>query len=234
MERHDDGAVVGQALSGFVRVCRVTLEAHAELFRRRHTRQIRDGVIVDNQVDMIIKPVGMVGPTDGVPSKGPLKQLKTMWRSVVQIQPEIVNWLLCVTQRIHVSVEVTQNDGRDTLRCLLLDPALKDRQLCSERPAFETGREGHAQADPTIRAERAINQWQQRSGERSKQRGWQDDRTRAHIEGEMRKVANTIKRDPQVASIVRDRAQELGIHHIGQGQNIGHAMEKQLGRGIER
>ena len=87
------------------------------------------------------------------------------------------------------------------------------------------------QADPNIRAERAISQWQRLDRERQGLRGIQHKEDRQRIEADMRTVANTIKDDPQVEKVVRDRAKELGISHIRQGQNITAAMEQKLSRG---
>ncbi|MUO45426.1 Ti-type conjugative transfer relaxase TraA [Agrobacterium vitis] len=92
-------------------------------------------------------------------------------------------------------------------------------------------RERAAQADPTIRADRLINRWQELQEERQSLRGWQHDDARGKVEGQMRQVTGAIERDPPVESIVRSRAQEIGIEHVGQGQNIASAMEQQLSRG---
>jgi Ti-type conjugative transfer relaxase TraA len=92
-------------------------------------------------------------------------------------------------------------------------------------------RERAAQADPTVRADRLINRWQELREERQGLRGWQHDEARGKVEGQMRQVTGAIERDPQVESIVRSRSQEIGIKHVGQGQNIASAMEQQLSRG---
>ncbi|EHS51618.1 Ti-type conjugative transfer relaxase TraA [Rhizobium sp. PDO1-076] len=92
-------------------------------------------------------------------------------------------------------------------------------------------RERAAQADPNVRADRLINRWQELQEERQGLRGWQNDDARGKVEGQMRQVATTIERDPQVESIVRGRSQEIGISHVDQEQNVARAMEQQLSRG---
>lgn len=92
-------------------------------------------------------------------------------------------------------------------------------------------RERALQADPNVRADRLIKTWQELQGERQDLRGWQNDEARGKVEGEMRKVAGSIERDPQVESIVRDRAQELGINQVQRDQKITQQMEQQLDRG---
>ena len=92
-------------------------------------------------------------------------------------------------------------------------------------------RERALQADPNVRADRLINTWQELQSERQALRGWQHDEARGQVEGQMRKVAGSIERDPQVESIVRSRAQELGIASLQRDQKITQQMEQQLTRG---
>lgn len=92
-------------------------------------------------------------------------------------------------------------------------------------------RERQLQADPNVRADRAISLWQELDGERQKVHGQHDAKTRQRIEDVMRKITDGIKRDPQVEAIMQDRAEELGIDHTKQGQTITHAMEQKLSRG---
>ncbi|MCZ7854915.1 MULTISPECIES: Ti-type conjugative transfer relaxase TraA [Agrobacterium] len=92
-------------------------------------------------------------------------------------------------------------------------------------------RERALQADPNVRADRLINTWQKLQAERQNLQGWQHDEARGKVEGQMRKVADVIERDPQVESIVRSRSKEIGISHVRQEQNVARAMEQQISRG---
>ncbi|MCZ4348165.1 Ti-type conjugative transfer relaxase TraA [Devosia neptuniae] len=92
-------------------------------------------------------------------------------------------------------------------------------------------RERVLQADPNVRADRVIDKWQALQTERQGLRGWEHDEARGKVEGQMRKVAGSIERDPQVESIVRSRAQELGINQVQRDQKITQQMEQQLTRG---
>jgi hypothetical protein len=47
----------------------------------------------------------------------------------------------------------------------------------------------------------------------------------------MHKMTAEIKQDPQVETIIRARAQEIGISHIRESQGITGEMEQQLSRG---
>jgi hypothetical protein len=87
------------------------------------------------------------------------------------------------------------------------------------------------QADPHVRADRIVDRWQALQEERAALSSWQQDEARGKIEGEMRKMTAEIKQDPQVETIIRDRAQEIGISHIRESQGITGEMEHQLARG---
>lgn len=92
-------------------------------------------------------------------------------------------------------------------------------------------RERAALADPNVRADRLIDRWQELDKERQALRGWRQDEARGKVEGQMRKVAGAIERDPQVESIVRGRAKELGIGSPQRDRSITLQMEQQLTRG---
>lgn len=100
-------------------------------------------------------------------------------------------------------------------------------------------RERAALADPTVRADRFVQRWQELQAERKELRGWQHDEARGKVEGQMRGMAKSLERDPQVESVLRNRTQELGIRHIGREQTIAREMERQVqsrsqGLGLER
>ncbi|MDW5318410.1 Ti-type conjugative transfer relaxase TraA [Rhizobium sp. PL01] len=92
-------------------------------------------------------------------------------------------------------------------------------------------RERALQADPNVRADRLINRWQELQGERKELAGWEHDEARGKVEGQLRQVAGAIERDPQVETIVLNRAQELGIGSLKRDHKITQQMEQQLTRG---
>jgi Ti-type conjugative transfer relaxase TraA len=92
-------------------------------------------------------------------------------------------------------------------------------------------RERALQADPNIRAERFIERWNALRSERQQLRGWQQDEARDKIESQMRGMSQSLERDPQLESVLRNRAQEMGISHIRQEQTIAREMERQLTQG---
>ena len=92
-------------------------------------------------------------------------------------------------------------------------------------------RERAALADPNVRADRFVNRWQELQGERQQFRGRSQDEARGKVEGQMRGMAKSLERDPQVESILRNRSQDLGIGHVRQSESLARNMEQSLTRG---
>lgn len=101
-------------------------------------------------------------------------------------------------------------------------------------------RERRALANPDVRADRFVQRWQELQAERQELQGWQNHAARGKVEDQMRGMAKGLERDPSVDAALRNRAQELGISHVGKDHNIAREMERQIGqgrsqsRGIER
>ncbi len=101
-------------------------------------------------------------------------------------------------------------------------------------------RERALQADPNVRADRFIERWNELRSERQQLRGWQHDEARGKVEGQMRGMSQSLERDPQLESTLRNRSQEMGITHIGREQTMTRAMERQVSQsrsqslGLER
>lgn len=92
-------------------------------------------------------------------------------------------------------------------------------------------RERAALADPNVRAERFVNRWQDLQEQRQELRGWQHDEARGKVEGQMRGMAQSLERDPQVESILQNRKQDLGINQGRQGESLARDMEQTLEQG---
>jgi hypothetical protein len=90
-------------------------------------------------------------------------------------------------------------------------------------------------ADPNVRADRLINRWRELETERKQLAGRHQDKARGAVEAEMRKVAEKLDRDPQVASVLR--ARETSMRPAGE-RSITRDIEKQMSRdrdqGLER
>jgi len=89
-------------------------------------------------------------------------------------------------------------------------------------------RERAALADPNVRADRFIERWQELQAERrTLTTGWHME-ARAKIDSQMKGLTKSLERDPQLESVLRNRAQELGISHIRQSQNLAREMERHI------
>ncbi|OWV96145.1 Ti-type conjugative transfer relaxase TraA [Rhizobium sp. R693] len=99
-------------------------------------------------------------------------------------------------------------------------------------------REGAALADPDIRADRFVARWQELRGEHQALSGRQHDEARQKIENEMRGMAKSLERDPQVESILQNRTQDLGIRRERQNESLARDIDRSLSErrdlGLER
>lgn len=93
-------------------------------------------------------------------------------------------------------------------------------------------RERAALADPGVRAERFVERWNQLKAERrTLTTGWHVE-ARQKVEAEMRGLARTLERDPQMESLLRNRRQDLGIDRSPrESAGLSHELEQSLTRG---
>ncbi len=94
--------------------------------------------------------------------------------------------------------------------------------------------ESEIQANPQMRADRFVSDWQ----------GWSSERRHALRSGDIGRAdtirdamagsAKELARDPQVESILASRKRQLGITPGGRGGGIGHELARQLGLGRGR
>jgi Ti-type conjugative transfer relaxase TraA len=95
-------------------------------------------------------------------------------------------------------------------------------------------RERTALADPSVRADRFVNRWQDLQEKRHELRGRPHDKIFEKVEGAMRGMVKALERDPQVESILHNRRQDLGIGHARYGESLARSMERSLTRGREQ
>ncbi len=99
--------------------------------------------------------------------------------------------------------------------------------------------ETEIRTDPTLRADRFVERWQQldRQSHIAYADGRRDDYTA--IQKNMRTMAEGLSRDPQLESLLAIRKQELGIA-FSSGRSLGaelvfnHALDLGIGRGLGR
>jgi hypothetical protein len=95
-------------------------------------------------------------------------------------------------------------------------------------------RERALQADPNVRADRFIERWNELRSERQELHSWSDGEARGKVETKMRGMSERLDGDPQLATALRHRAQEIGINHIGRKQTLAREMERQLAQSRSR
>ena len=101
-------------------------------------------------------------------------------------------------------------------------------------------REREAVKDPAVRAARLVGQWQGLEAEHGRLRGWEHAEARDKLEDRMRGVAEAIRRDAQVESVMRQRGRALGImpdSALGRAlarddRAVGEALSHSLDRGL--
>jgi Ti-type conjugative transfer relaxase TraA len=83
-----------------------------------------------------------------------------------------------------------------------------------ERGAELAGAIRHEQrvrTDPALTADRLVKDWQRLEAQYERLSGWRHKDERSRLEGRMKTIAGTLKQDAQLESLVRSRAQALGV-----------------------
>lgn len=99
--------------------------------------------------------------------------------------------------------------------------------------------EEQVQRDPNLRAERMVKEWKSLEARHERLDGWQHREARTQIESRLKSIAGTLKRDPQLESLMRARAKDLGIDMTSRLGRVMQApsMEQAIGhivRGRDR
>jgi Ti-type conjugative transfer relaxase TraA len=71
--------------------------------------------------------------------------------------------------------------------------------------------EERVRRDPALKADRLVKEWKRLEGQHERLHGWRHGLARSRVEGRMKTIAGTLKRDPQLESLVRSRAPALGV-----------------------
>jgi Ti-type conjugative transfer relaxase TraA len=99
--------------------------------------------------------------------------------------------------------------------------------------------EDRVRHDPNLQAERLVKEWKGLEARHEKLNGWNQRGARDQIESRMKAIAGSLKRDPQLESLMRNRAKQLGIDsgstlgRVIQAPTIEHAIG-QITRGRDR
>jgi len=71
--------------------------------------------------------------------------------------------------------------------------------------------EARVRRDPALKADRLVKEWQRLEAQHGRLDGWRHGLARGRLETRMKTMAGTLKRDPQLESLVRARAPALGV-----------------------
>ena len=82
--------------------------------------------------------------------------------------------------------------------------------------------EDRVRRDPNLQAERLVKEWKGLEARHEKLSGWDQRGARERIETRMKAIAGQLKRDPQLESLMRARAKDLGID---MGSRLGRVMQ---------
>jgi hypothetical protein len=138
---------------------------------------------------------------------------------------------------------VAREKAVEALRAIHADASLDltsafraDRSLIGEAAEGRTARairamqlEGGLRQERTGRADRFVKEWNQhaRHADRLQRdgHGWRADEVRRQMMG----MAESLERDPQLESLLRNRVRQLGIQRSG-GASLSHDLQEWLGR----
>ena len=88
------------------------------------------------------------------------------------------------------------------------------------------------QRDPQVRADRVVDELKDLQAQRDRLDGWRNAEARGKVEADMADLVKGLERDPQVESLVRARAEELGLQGMmRRDESLSHALERSLSRG---
>ncbi|QYU68665.1 Ti-type conjugative transfer relaxase TraA [Leptolyngbya sp. 15MV] len=116
----------------------------------------------------------------------------------------------------------------------------KDHTLIAETAGGNTGRairamtfERDRRIDVTARADRFVADWQARARQMKRLEKQGDYLALDKVKGGMAAMSQSLERDPQLESLLRQRHKELGIGASG-GESISHSLQRWLDRSRSR
>jgi Ti-type conjugative transfer relaxase TraA len=116
----------------------------------------------------------------------------------------------------------------------LVEDAAKGRTAAAIR-AMQI--ETELRTDPELRADRFVRAWQQLRAQRDRLGGWENEGARKGVEQRMAAMGKGLERDPQVESLLRKKATQLGLpDHDGRRLSqaipdwLSHSRDRGIGR----
>lgn len=163
------------------------------------------------------------------------------WMEAVQMPekglPILAHQRIAVEEAGKALEQVRGGAEKDLRSALKHEPAVAQamKELSGEKrvDALLAGMEQEARVrtTPALRAQRLVQQWDQLEEKYEATRGWQHVDAHEKLKGEMKELAFEFKRDPQLESLLRNRAREFGIER---GSRLDRVLdERNLQRAIE-
>ena len=81
--------------------------------------------------------------------------------------------------------------------------------------------EERVRRNPALKADRLVTAFTRLEAQHDRLDGWRHGTARKSLEGRMKTIAGTLKRDPQLEALVRSRAPALGV---GSGSALGRVV----------
>ncbi|BAV66690.1 Ti-type conjugative transfer relaxase TraA [Sphingobium cloacae] len=156
--------------------------------------------------------------------------------------PVLEHQKVALERAIEALDQIRPSASRDMASAMQRDPTLlREAAAGHSGPMVEAIRqEASVRADPNLRADRFVERWQQLSQDRDRLYRAGDITGREKAGREMAGMAKSLERDPQVESILRGRARELGLEigmnrsrDMGRG-DLGRQLTQDLGIGRDR
>lgn len=128
--------------------------------------------------------------------------------------------------------------ARDLREALARQPGLAagvDRPGGLEGAFKAMAHEGQVRTNPSLRADRFVDDWKSLSARRDALQGWENAGARQAVEGRMKAMAQGLGRDAELAALLHGRRKELGLalgKGLEKGMDLTKALTLTIGRGL--
>ncbi|MFY8144427.1 MAG: Ti-type conjugative transfer relaxase TraA [Caulobacter sp.] len=132
-------------------------------------------------------------------------------------------------------VKIGPHAAKDLERAYLREPGLAGEVASgrTQRAIRVLQLEAEVRADPSLRADRFVQRWQDLERQRTALHREGDMSGARQVKDRMGAMAKSLERDPQVASLLRGRRAELGLPS-NTGRSVGQGLIEHLGMGRGR
>ncbi len=176
---------------------------------------------------------------DQIAQRGILERHARASADVIRMQdrglPVLAHQRRALEQAREAMGKIGPHAARDLERVYVRDPALAAETASgrTQRAIRVLQLEAEVRADPRLRADRFVERWQGLERQRSDLHRAGDMTGARQVKDRLGAMAESLQRDPQVESLLRPRAPELGLS-AEMGRSIGQSLSAYLGLGRGR